>query len=286
MSVPQVLKKFVPKGIVDAFANCGGTNLRSERFAANLLRDDLSDDQFLGIMHSLIFPNGVRKTTARGRNTAVLRKLLDEGALALPRRPLRVLDIGASGGLDALATHALLSSVGRVESYMLGDLHTRVLYDRDRGLVYDEDGDLVQVRRRVGFVATHFEYSFRYQRLMNLPKRVRPWLLRRRFSAPADGAALVPIPLVHRSLRVGSPGSPFRLARMNVFQAIPGEYDLVICMHLLVDRYFSRERIEEGVRNLSHALAPGGSLLVGATEKHRLVVREPSGGMVEHAFGG
>ncbi len=43
-------------------ANCGGLNLRGRRFAGHL-RDAVDERRHVEIMHSLILPNGVRKTT-------------------------------------------------------------------------------------------------------------------------------------------------------------------------------------------------------------------------------
>jgi hypothetical protein len=281
MSVAKRLKHLVPETMKGIVANCGGTNRRGDRFAGNLLNRDLSDEQFTGIMHALIFPNGVRKTTMRGRNAGLLERLLDRGDLVLPDRPLRVLDVGASGGLDAITTFHLLQKRSRVEEYVLGDLHTHVLYDQRRGLVFDVDGNLLQVRRGGGFVATNFEYNFAFQRIINLPKRLRPWLLERRHGRTPPSSDVIAIPLVHPSLRIGEASSPFRLERLDVFRTVHGSWDLIVCMHLLVERYFSAGAIERGTRNLAGALAAGGHLLVGALERHRLLMRDASGMLVE-----
>ena len=85
------------------------------------------------------------------------------------------------------------------------------------------------------------------------------------------------MPLVHPELRVGQAGSVFKSLRMNVFESIEGSFDLVICMHLLVPRYFTPEQIASGITNLSNALAPGGTLIVGATEHFRIVQRGADG---------
>jgi chemotaxis methyl-accepting protein methylase len=60
---------------------------------------------------------------------------------------------------------------------------------------------------------------------------------------------------------------------MNVFEPIDDRFDLVICMHLLVSRYFAQEQIERGIANLAASLAVGGSVVVGATEAFRVIRR-------------
>src|SRR5262245_43543967 len=88
-------------------ANCGGRNLRGARFAGNLHGKAVDDARFLAICHSLILANGVRKTTSPNRNAATLARLIDNGKVTLGK-DIDVLDAGASVGLDAGATHALL----------------------------------------------------------------------------------------------------------------------------------------------------------------------------------
>jgi hypothetical protein len=271
------LKALVPGGVAGAFGNCGGTNWRRTRFAAHLLQSDLTSDAYSAIYHSLIFPNGVRKTTAPGRNIQVMERLLESGRLVGSSR-IRVLEVGASAGLDALATWRLLRERCTVERYDLGDLYTEVHYDERRGLIFDQDGQLLQVDLGSRFVAIHFAYNYGFQRITNLPKRLHPWLLQRRLRYDPDARSKV-IPLVHPELRVGSADSPFRSVRMDVFKPIGETYDLVICMHLLVERYFDRPTIERGIENLSAALSPGGTLVVGAKERFDVVTRSDDGAL-------
>lgn len=263
-----------------ALSNCGGTNRRGSRFAGRLGSPDLSDDELVAICHSLILPNGVRKTTAPSRNSIVVERLVRSCVLELPSS-VRVLDVGASIGLDAKATCDALQRATHVSEYVLGDLYTKVLYDRERGLVYDEDGQLLQVRRGGGFVSIYFSYNYFWQRLTNMPKRVRPALLRRRY--PFDPARPVAeAALVHPSLRIGEPASPFRLRRLDVFEPLRDEwFDLIVCMHLLVPRYFDDATRRRGVAALASMLRPGATLLVGATESFDLVRRPARGGTLD-----
>ncbi len=270
------VRRLVPEVVKGAFSNCGGTNLRGGRFAGNLL-SPVTDDEFLGILHALIFPNAVRKTTGPGRNRSALERVLAHPDFPHGRE-LRILEVGASAGLDALATRAAVASRHRVASYVLGDLHTHVLFDRRRGLVFDMDRNLMQVKRGRHFVAVNFAYNYPFQRLVNAPKQLRPWLLRRRYRFdPASD--VVTIPLVHPSVDVAGPGHPFTLRRLDVFGSLAGagEFDLIICMHLLVPRYFSAETIARGTANLASALSVGGVLVVGAVDDFRVLVRREHG---------
>jgi hypothetical protein len=267
----------LPGAVKGALSNCGGTNRDGRRFAGNLL-GPVSDDEFLGILHALIFRNAVRKTTDSGRNRSVVERVLASPAFQAfpPERALRVLDVGASAGLDALATRAAIAARHTVASYVLADLHTHVLYDRRRGLVFDMDRNLLQVKRGRRFVAVNFAYNYGFQRVTNVPKQLRPWLLRRRYAFdPASD--VVTIPLVHPSVRVTGEAPPFELRRLDVFSPISGEFDFILCMHLLVPRYFSPAVIARGTENLLGALAVGGLLVVGAAEDYRVLVRRAEG---------
>ncbi|MGC4079564.1 MAG: hypothetical protein QM702_21485 [Rubrivivax sp.] len=263
-------RAWMPESVKGAIASCGGWDPRGHRFAGHLARPDLTEKEFLGVCDALILPNGTRKTTGPARNAILIRKLLDRGLLGKPRTAL---DVGASAGLDALTTVELLSTVTTIDEYVLGDLHTAVLYDRERGLVFDEDGNLLQVARGRGYVAMHFSYAFDFQRVTHAPKKVRPFLMRKTGADRlAPNGAVERLPIVHPRMKLGPPG-PFRLRRMDVFAPVEGRFDLVICLHLLVSRYFSAAKIREGEENLARALNVGGTLLVGSREDFRLIKR-------------
>src|SRR5262245_38117511 len=103
----QRLRQFIPEKVAGVVSNCGGTNLSTSRFAGHLLDPELTEERFAAICHCLIFANGVRKSTQRGRNLEIVRSELDHGRLP-GKKELHALDIGASGGLDALATYDVL----------------------------------------------------------------------------------------------------------------------------------------------------------------------------------
>ncbi len=267
---PSLTSKALKNSLTGALANCGGVNLRTRRYAGRFAEPGLSEQEYLGLCHSLIFPNGVRKTTAPGRNEKLVAMALR--SLDVGEEPLRVLDIGAAIGLDARSNLAEIERVHAVQEYVLGDRFPRILLDRERGLVFDEDGHLLQVKRRGYFVSVYFEYNYPFQRWLNLPRRLYPEWLKRRYSN-FGSQRLEPVDIVLPELHVDDPSSKFRLKRMDVFQPIEGTYDFILCMHLLVPRYFSQEVIERGVARLFAALKPGGVLLTGSSEAPRIITR-------------
>jgi len=270
IKIADRFKRYVPETIKNALSNCGGVNRRPERFAGRLLDQDLDDEQYVAILHSLIFPGGIRKTTNRARNLEILREAANRNLLPRKSR-LRVLDVGAGAGLDAMSTFAFLRQYYEVEKYALGDLFTAVLYDEGRGLVFDEDGNLLQVLCGRKFVSIHFSYNYGFQRVTNLFKRIHAKRLSKRYLF--DPLTVVRIPLVHRELDVTSSASPFRLERMSAFELLKEKFDLIICMHLLVRRYFSEDRIAVANENLSQGLNAGGTLISGTADTVTIVQR-------------
>ncbi|HSO38503.1 MAG TPA: class I SAM-dependent methyltransferase [Labilithrix sp.] len=267
------VKRILPESVKGVVSNCGGRNARHERFAGHLARRGIPEEQYLAICHALIFPNGVRKTTSPGRNTELIKSLLDRGILRLASR-VRVLEAAASAGLDALSTHAVLAERCTIDQYVLGDLHTHVLYDRSRGLVFDEDGMLLQVDGKNHFVSINFSYAYPFQRWATLPLKLRPYLLERRRGSSFGGAEpLERIPIAHPALRIDEPGTPFTVRRMDVFEPIDGRFDLIICLHLLVPQYFPPDVLSRGIKNLASALEVGGTLVTGSREYPRVITR-------------
>jgi hypothetical protein len=271
--IAERVKRILPESIKGAVSNCGGRNPRHERFAGHLTRRDIPEEQYVAICHALIFPNGVRKTTSAARNIELVRSLLDRGLLSLSPR-MRVLEAAASAGLDALSTHEVLAERVAIDQYVLGDLHTHLLYDRARGLVFDEDGKILQVDGGDHFVSIYFSYAYGFQRWATMPKKLLPFLLERKGDHKfGQGNELERVPIAHPALRVGEPDTPFTVRRMDVFEPIEGRFDLIVCLHLLVPQYFSQETISRGIKNLASALEVGGTLLTGSREYPRLIKR-------------
>jgi hypothetical protein len=269
LGLRQVISSRFPR-LTAAFCNCGGMNRRGSRFAGRLLKSNLSDEEYEAICHSLVMPNGVRKTTVESRNTELLRRLWKSEQLPLAN-PISVLDVGAGFGLDALSTWQFLSEHVDVERYVLADNYTHLLYEPARQLVFDQDHNLLQVSRGSGFVSIHFSYNYAFQKITYAGKRVLPARLKRKYEFDPV-AEIIRIPIVTPRIQLNGK-SPFELRRMNVFETVHGQFDLIVCMHLLVNRYFSPNQIQVGIRNLSASLAPKGILVVGALDNYQVISR-------------
>jgi hypothetical protein len=261
-----------------ALSNNGGFNSRRARFAG-LLADRPTAPERIAILHSLIFPNGVRKTTAPGRNSERINRIAR--TYLTGRKELKVIDVGSSSGLDASETVRRLSSTYRVTRYVLADLYPGVHYDPQSGVVYDEDGHPLQLSLGpFGFFSFHFSHNFAWQVPLSLAERIVAESLK----------SLVPEPGATKELLLADPslmdaaGSllpPFELIRFNVFKSkLDSEFDLVVCLHLLVERYFGERTIDRGIGNLKELVAPGGLLVAGDLEGPR-VWRKKSNGEFE-----
>ncbi len=262
------LKRILPPWLLAIRRNCGGRNRETSLFAANLLKPDLSESMYQRIASALIFSNGVRKSTHTGRNAPILQALFERKEIGFPGI-IRVLDIGASLGTDAISNLEVISRYVGVESYTMSDLYTNLLYDPDRKIIFDQDGNLLQVLGRRHFTSLNFEYKYRIEHLYHLFNRLYTARLKKRYQeVKPETGRIIHIPLVYPSL-LSNPR--FRTARMDVFQPIGERYDLIICMNLLQTRYFSHIMIEAGIKNLKNALFPGGFLLTGVTDQYRLI---------------
>jgi hypothetical protein len=253
---------------------------RVARFAGNLdklIADCLADGaevdpslsrQFDAIVDQLTMPNGVTKTSYADRYEKALSKVL--GRISLPRSEIEVLDLPASSGIACLNTLAILQKNYRVKSYVLGDLYHKVLYDPVRRCIFDQQGNLLQVgfKRffvslyRCGLSADRRKFATKFA---SFPHRLIAWFLRRRYRFEQKETyreLLVLHPTVQVLLRKGV----CQLEVMDVFEVIPGRYDLILSFHLLQRLYFSQNAIDAGVRNLAVALSEGGLLIVGNAE--------------------
>jgi hypothetical protein len=249
-------------------------------------KTDLSQ-QFDAIVDQLTMPNGVTKTTYADRYTSSLSAAL--AVVQLPRLEIDVLDLPASSGIACRSSLALLQEKYRVKSYVLGDLYHGVLYDSVRRCIFDERGNLLQVGfKRVFFSLYRCGISGDrkafFARCASFPHWVVAWLFRQRYRFEPKGKyqrLVVVHPRVQQILDQGV----CRLEEMDVFEAIPGRYDLILSFHLLQRLYFSQTKIEAGIRNLGAALSEGGFLIVGNAESFT-VYQEQNGSLVLKLRGG
>jgi SAM-dependent methyltransferase len=261
------LKRLVPAWLAALRKYCGGRNMNTDLFSANLLQNDLPTSLYLRIASALIFHNGVRKSTHEGRNAPVIRALFEKKLVSFSE-PVKVLDIGSSLGFDAITTLDIISNFCKVESFTLGDLFTELWYDPSQNMVFDQDGNLLQIMLGNHFVNVNFEFKYRLQKTIqhrNI-KYTRKIAAEYRESRP-DMDKVVRIPLVYP----GVLSNPiFTMKRLNVFEKLNEQYDLIICMNLLQPRYFGEALVWQGINNLTQALRPGGALITGVTDRPRL----------------
>ena len=242
----------------DAYANAHGAE--RERLAR----------QFDGILRGLVLPNGVSKATYAKRQNIVLEGVLADPACGLGTGALRVLDVPASSGIASLDSFRLLNRFYQVRRYVLGDLSFQVLYDPDRECVFDEAGRLLQVRRGDRFFSMHRVHAHgsdvsALTRLLLLPLTARARDLERRYRFD-DARTLVPISLVHPEVETILGNGVAGVERVDVFERVPGTYDLILCFNLLQRNYFPPEWIARGTANLAAALCEGGLLITGSPD--------------------
>jgi SAM-dependent methyltransferase len=265
--VANILKRLLPQRLTALRKNCGGRNRNTGLFSANLLQQGISTEQYLQIAGALIFRNGVRKSTHEGRNAPVISSILNRLNLSF-RGPVKVLDIGASLGLDATGNLEAIEKHFPIVSYTLGDLYTELLYDPEQKLVFDQDENLLQILFYNHFVNLNFEFKYSFQRIVQCRNRKYTRRIARTYKKVKPiKTQIVKIPLIHPS--VGA-NPKFSAERMDVFNPLKEQYDLIICMNLLQPRYFSGRMVQKGIDNLTSALRPGGALITGVTDRPRI----------------
>jgi hypothetical protein len=237
--------------------------------------------QFDSIVDALVMPNAVTKTTYADRLTNSLSAVLS--AVQLPSPEIRVLDLPASTGVASLQSLALLSERYRVISYVLGDKYHNILYDHRRRCIFDEQGNLLQIafgHRYFSIYRGHAsgdEHTFLSTCLL-FPHSLAGWYLRKRFrfEPRADYRRLV---VVHPEVEKLLDQSIFQLREMDVFQPIPGRYELILSFNLLQRNYFPADKISAGVSNLAESLSEGGVLVLGNTGSF-LALQKQDGTMI------
>jgi hypothetical protein len=263
-------------------SNNGGFNRRTQRFAGNLPASADRESRE-AILHSPILTNGVRRTTVSMRNHDVI--LSEVRRHFPPANELRVIDVGCSSGIDSLSTFRALSTDYTVTDFALADREHAVLYEESRGLICDEAGTPLQLKLPLrGFFSLHFSHNFKWQKLLTWPAQITAVILSKVIRPLQHGA--VSISLLDTSLfdSRGTLLEPFRAVHFDVFSCTDvQQFDVILCFHLLVPRYFSIEKINLGKHNLLKHVAPGGLLIVGSVESYELWTRRPDGTLERRA---
>jgi phosphoribosylcarboxyaminoimidazole (NCAIR) mutase len=236
--------------------------------------------RFSSILDALVLPNGVSKSTWANRLGRSLSTVLS--AVALPTAEIRVLDVPSSAGLASLQLLAILQQRYRVTSYVLGDKYHELLYDPRRGCIFDAQGNLLQVAFR--------KYYFSpcrgradgdtgaLLRCLRLPHHLVAWYLRRRYRF-APELQYRRVSVVHPEVERLRARRIVQVREMDVFQPIPGRYDLILSFNLLHRNYFPADAIRAGVNNLAASLSEGGLLILGNTDSF-LALQKRNGALV------
>jgi len=261
------LKSFYTYGFMH---NCGGKHSNTRYFAGNLNNENLQQEEIEQIYFNLIMTNGIKKATYSNRNDIVVETIVKEIQKLKINNEIDILDIGSSNGIDAFNNWEKISLGTKVGRYVMGDLFTEIHFDNKRQLVFDQDGNLLQVLRKKDFVNINFQFTFPFQRFTNLPKYLLPYILKKRYNYIE--ANIIKLPMVHPVMaQLLKEREVFFFDRMNVFEPIEGKYDIIICIHLLTDFYFNQDEIKKAKNNLISTLKPGGFLVVGTAAKHEVI---------------
>jgi len=247
-------------------------------------RDRINRD-FLSIVDCLVLANGVTKTTYPHRHDAILSELLNRDVLSFNTPYVRVLDIPSSVGVSGLASRELLTNHYTITAYTLADICFHVLYDESRGCIFDDAGNLLQLRGRWGFWSVYRPHMHGdgHGPLARIPLSVFDLysaLLRRRF--PFNRSATRALSLIHPNVQGYVESGEIQLAHIDVFQPIPCEYDLILSFNLLQRNYFSDEELALGRKNLLTALSDGGFLILGNTTDYVVIQKVGGDALTVH----
>lgn len=272
---------FKPGGLPYALsylANFYGSHNHTH-FAGNLLTlkveywqstkdtQELLSQRFIEIVDNLVLKNGVTKTTRSGRQKAILSSIFGGGKPMFESEAIRVLDVPSSIGIASLDTYDFLSQQYKISSYVLGDICFELLYDRARECVFDDAGNLLQVRRNDRFFSlyrphTSSDFYSMFTSGLLAPLAFKTWLAKRRLPF-IPGSRNVPILILHPEVEDRISQGLFRLQKVDVFSPVAGQFDLILSFNLLLKNYFSQERINVAIDNMKQALSENGLLIVG-----------------------
>lgn len=227
-------------------------------------------EQFHDIIDNLVMRNGVTKTTYSMRQAKILLRVLSDERCRVKKEAIRVLDIPSSVGTASIDIYGLLSKHYKINSYVLGDLFLHIYCDLERGCIYDEEWNLLQVKFAGQFFSIYRPhvsgdvYSILAYCFM-LPVNVFSWYLKQRYKRVASND-YCPIVLIHPEVECRLSDGVFKVVKMDVFKDIDEKFDMIISFNLLQRSYFQDELIQLGTINLTNALTEGGLLIMGNTE--------------------
>ncbi len=267
--VPYVLNYLAEYGPTHQLGNFAGNlvALNSTYVTASADQRETLARQFKGILYGLVMRNGVRRSTHPMRQNRILTQVLCDPRCQLPTDAIKVLEVPCSTGVAALDNVATLGQHYRIRTYVLGDLFFNLHYDTERECIFDEEFNLLQVKLKDRFFGIYrpeqsgWRYSYLSAALL-FPFELMSRYLRTRY-VYTERSPTVPILLLHPDVQAAIAGGDFAVKKMDVFQQIGDQYDVILCFNLLMQSYFSDDQIAKGVQNLGTALSEQGLLIMG-----------------------
>ncbi|MDT8283262.1 MAG: hypothetical protein RQ982_10720 [Gammaproteobacteria bacterium] len=230
--------------------------------------------RFVKIVDALVLQNGVRKTTYSSRQNAAMSSLCSGKHKYIDKTPITVLDLPSSVGLSSIDLYKILSEHYEISKYMLADQFFNILYDEDRGCIFDESGNLLQVKFKRYFFSIHRPHTSGSSfgiiaSLLLSPFSLTSYLLRKRYPFKGN-AGMARLLLMHPEAEQMVDQGIFDYKKTDVFSKINGAYDLILSFNLLQKNYFSDDLIATGTDNLKNALNENGLLVMGNTESYTI----------------
>lgn len=245
-------------------------SIKNEYRSNGGFKKELLASQFDDIMDNLVMKNGVVKTTYAMRQNSILSGILSERRCRIEKDEIKILDIPSSVGTASLDIFEILREHYTVGSYVLGDLYFRIYYDKSHECIYDDEGNLLQVKLRSQIFNIYRPNTSGdvYSNVANcllLPLSLVSWYLKKKY-VWTDQKNYEPVMLLHPDVEDRIKNGVFSVMKADVFRMIDGKYDIIISFNLLQTNYFDENYIQVGIENLKNALNEGGLLIRGNSE--------------------
>ena len=233
---------------------------------------ELLSERLTKILTGLVMKNGITKRTLPKRNNEIIERVLYDERFRISKDVVKVLDIPSSVGMSSLDTYSILSRHYGISRYVLADLFWKIIYDRDRECIFDEDGNLLQVKLGDYYFSVYQVHSLgeSYKATtycVSLQFHILAWYFKRRYRYKQNKNCCS-IVLVHPDVekRLSENGGVFHIKSLDAFKKIDETFDIKMSFNLLLRKHFRRDEIRKGIGNLGEALNEGGLLILGSDE--------------------
>ena len=223
--------------------------------------------QFERITDALVMKNGVKKSTHPMRQNRILTRVLADPRCRVDKPAITVLELPSSIGLAAVDNFAQLSQHYGIRAYVLGDLFWQLHYDIDRECIFDDEFNLLQVKLKNRFFGIYRPgQSGRgdgpFTAVWLFPFELLSRYLKQRY-VYSERSNNVPILVLHPDAEAMVITGELTVKKMDVFSAIEGRYDMILCFNLLLRSYFPADQVARGIENVKNALEERGFLIMG-----------------------